>query len=318
MRRSSYETTQHCRKRSFSDPTQESCGERKLGCRNWLDLPEDITASIFSRLKATEILDNCQLVCKRWLKICKVNPLVWQTIDMDHLALDENIYGNMEHMCRDLIDRSCGSLVDINVVRFGTDRLLKYITDSSSCGIRSLRLDYCPKITDEGLCGVASKFARLKELDVSVCFLSYKTLEVIGRSCPLLVALKLKRRFNERESNSMYGDTIARTMRGLHNLSLSGFELTNDELRKILESCLGLETLDLSESFIPNLEEDVRRRCVEQIRKKLQLPYGFRDHLRTITKNFYHMRRTTTVARKQTMRIERYERYLRRKNVPRG
>ncbi|PRQ29624.1 putative F-box domain, leucine-rich repeat domain, L domain-containing protein [Rosa chinensis] len=272
MGRSSYKTTQHCRKRRFSD-TQEYCGEQKRACRNWLDLPEDLTASIFSRLKATEILHDCQLVCKRWLKICKVNPLVWRTIDMDHHLLDDFIYGSMEHMCRDLIDRSCGSLVDINVVRFGTDRLLKSITDSSSCGIRRLRLEDCPAITDEGLCGVASKFARLKELDISECFLSYKTLEVIGRSCPLLVSLKLKRRFNERGSNSMYGYTIARNMRGLHSLSLSKFNLTNDELRKILESCLGLETLDLGESFLPYLEEDLGRRCAEQIRKKLELPY---------------------------------------------
>ncbi|PRQ29682.1 putative F-box domain, leucine-rich repeat domain, L domain-containing protein [Rosa chinensis] len=317
MGRSSYETTQHCPKRSFSD-TRESCRERKLGCRNWLDLPEDISASIFSRLKATEILDNCQLVCKRWLKICKVNPLVWQTIDMHHLPSDQNIYGNMEHMCRDLIDRSCGGLVDINVVRFGTDRLLKYITDSSSCGIRRLRLECCPKITNEGLCGVASKFARLKELDISVYFLSCKTLEVIGRSCPLLVSLNLNHRFRG-ASYSMYGDTIARTMRGLHNLSLSGFVLTNDELRKILESCLGLETLDLGECFVPNLDEDLRRRCVEQIRKKLRLPYNFAYYdFRTRTKNFHHMHRVTTAERKQTMRTMRLERYLRRANVPRG
>ncbi|KAK9936908.1 hypothetical protein M0R45_013728 [Rubus argutus] len=263
MEKSSYETT------------QEFSGKQKQSCRNWLDLPEDITGSILSRLRAIDILENAQLVCKTWLKMCKVNPLVWRTIDMDNDMLEDFYYGSLESMCHDLIDRSCGSLVKINVVRFGTNSLLKYITDSSSCGIRHLRLEKCRWITDEGLCAVASKFARLVELDISECsMISYKTLEVVGRSCPLLISLKWKFGFYDKGSNSMdYGDSIARTMHGLHHLSLSGFKLTNEELRNILESCPHLETLDLGESFLPNLEQDLGRRCVEQITRKLRLPF---------------------------------------------
>ena len=91
--------------------------------RNWEDLPWEVTASIFSRLMATGILMSVQFVCKSWFDICK-DPLLWRRI---------NVVNDREaavgRLCRHAVDRSCGGLLDINIDYFGTDDLLKYITD---------------------------------------------------------------------------------------------------------------------------------------------------------------------------------------------
>ncbi|KAM1762058.1 hypothetical protein TB1_004647 [Malus domestica] len=64
-----------------------------------------------------------------WRNICKNQPLMCRTIDMHNDGdLDEMPY-NLEKMCRLAVDRSCSTLVYINVEHFGTDDLLKDITD---------------------------------------------------------------------------------------------------------------------------------------------------------------------------------------------
>ncbi|XP_004300559.1 PREDICTED: F-box protein SKIP19-like [Fragaria vesca subsp. vesca] len=164
---------------------------RTRSYRNWLELPEDVTASILSRLDAIAILTRAQKVCMKWRRICK-DRLMWRTIDMrnDGFLRDYDFY--LEKMCRHGVDLSSGGLVDINVEHFGTDELLKYITNSSS-GIRRLRLVCCYGITDEGLIEVASKLPLLEHLEISFNFASAQSLEVIGRACPLLKLLKLNK-----------------------------------------------------------------------------------------------------------------------------
>lgn len=104
------------------------CPEEQL--RNWLELPMEVTASIFSRLVATEILNTIQFVCKSWFEVCK-DPLVWRKIDMYNIG-ESGLNLSLDRMCRDAVDRSCGSLVDINIEYFGNDALLKHITDRYS------------------------------------------------------------------------------------------------------------------------------------------------------------------------------------------
>ncbi|KAL6206554.1 hypothetical protein ACLB2K_023802 [Fragaria x ananassa] len=98
------------------------------GGRNWTELPDDITASILSRLKTVEILRTAQRVCMTWRRICKENSLVWQSIDI----LDEryiNLNYDMDKVCRHVIDLSSGNLVDISIEYIGTDQLLKYLAE---------------------------------------------------------------------------------------------------------------------------------------------------------------------------------------------
>ncbi|XP_062014658.1 putative F-box/LRR-repeat protein 23 [Rosa rugosa] len=63
---------------------------------------------------------------------------------------------------------------------------------------------------------------------------------------------------------------ISRTMQDLHHLKLIGNRPTNDGLRKIIDSCTNLESLDLRCCYHLNLAEDLGR-CAEQI-KSLRLP----------------------------------------------
>jgi hypothetical protein len=105
------------------DPPPDSAGE----FRSWLELPRDVIALIFLKLSAIEILTSAQMVCSPWLKLCK-DPSLWLSVDMrkpDNKWVDNQL----ERMCRDAVDRSCGQLVEINVEKFGTDELLRYIAD---------------------------------------------------------------------------------------------------------------------------------------------------------------------------------------------
>ncbi|XP_062012660.1 putative F-box/LRR-repeat protein 23 [Rosa rugosa] len=260
-------------------------------CFKWVELPDNITMSILSRLGTIDILESAQKVCMKWRKICK--ELKWNTIDMRNDSAPDITF-DLEKMCRHVVDLSCGNLVDVNVEDFISDELLEYITDSSS-GIRRLRLVCSYYISDEGLIEVASKLPLLEDLDISLCGnLSHKPVKVLGHSCRLLKSFKLNKEWHKYSDNffeeiiddegpwSKDDDAlaIAGTMHGLYHLQLFGNQLTNDGLKAILDGCPHLESLDLRYCFNLNLEGDLGRRCTEQI-KRLLLPkdsiagYGF-------------------------------------------
>lgn len=94
-------------------------------CFKWTELPDNVTLSILSRLGTIDILENAQKVCMKWRRICK-DPIMWHTIDMQNCGYEGY---DLVKMCCYAIDRSCGNLVDISIDHFGTNRLLKYITD---------------------------------------------------------------------------------------------------------------------------------------------------------------------------------------------
>ncbi|KAK9936877.1 hypothetical protein M0R45_013699 [Rubus argutus] len=225
------------------------CGS---GIRNWTELPEDVTASILSRLGTIDILETAQKVCTTWYKICK-DPLMWRTIDLRYDDFPK-VY-DLGKMCRYAVDRSCGNLVTINLDFFGTDELLKYITDSSS-GIRCLRLVHCD-ITDEGLSAVSSRLPLLEDLEISQCSLSHETLEVVGASCPLLKSLKVNSRWYSlaHEECNKHALAIADKMHDLRHLQIFANKLNNDGLQAILDCCPLLESLDLRQCYNLNLEE---------------------------------------------------------------
>ncbi|XP_059435880.1 putative F-box/LRR-repeat protein 23 [Corylus avellana] len=242
---------------------------------NWLELPRDVTASILLRLGAVEILTSAQMVCSPWRNLCK-DPSMWRAIDMgnnNHWNDDE-----LNTICRDAVDRSCGQLVDINLEYFGTDKLLRHIADGSS-QLKRLRLVHCYyDISDEGLSEVAAKLPLLEELAISYCPFSKEALKAVGRSCPLLKSLK----FN----NQDYGLpriecdeealAIAENMPRLRHLQLFGNNLTNDGLQAILDGCPHLESFDLRQCFSVKLTGNLERRCAQQI-KNLRLPHDSTD-----------------------------------------
>ncbi|PRQ29566.1 putative F-box domain, leucine-rich repeat domain, L domain-containing protein [Rosa chinensis] len=247
--------------------------ESLRGGRNWIDLPDDVTASILSQLSMFDILERAQKVCLTWRRICK-DPMTWRAIHMEfHIHLrQQKIEGNftsgkrnkhlrkfhnfnVHKMCHHAIDLSCGNLVDISIRNCGTDELLEHMTDSSR-GIRRLSIVFSAYITMKGLSKVASKLPMLEDLAISYTprisksfgvLHSCEYLEVIGRSCPLLKSLKLNMHpggmFNSIDNDDAFA--IARTMHGLKNLQLFGNWMNHQGLHAILVGCPHLESLDL-------------------------------------------------------------------------
>ncbi|KAF3962852.1 hypothetical protein CMV_012692 [Castanea mollissima] len=253
-------------------PLSSSSSSREE-CRNWLELPRDVTVSILQRLGTIEILETAQKVCTLWRNISK-DPSMWNSIDMRNLG-DRDVDCDLEKMCNHAIDRSCGHLQDINVEYFGTDNLLAYITQSSS-QLRRLRLVCCDRISDEGLSKVAAKLSLLEELDITLCSLSKESLEVVGRCCPLLKSFKWNQQWYATDGLSQTecdeeAVAIAKNMPELCHLQLIGNQLTNDGLQAILDGCPHLESLDLRKCFNVTLSGNLGRICAERI-KNLRHP----------------------------------------------
>ncbi|GMI80388.1 SKP1/ASK-Interacting protein 19 [Hibiscus trionum] len=240
--------------------------------RNWLELPPEVTASIISRLGAIEILNNVQNVCSQWRNICK-DPSMWRSIDMRNLGDLHDMDYDLEKMCFHAVDRSCGHLLDINIEYFGTDELLRYISERS-VHLKRLRLFSCYDIADEGLSEVALKLPFLEVLEIFICPVSKHALETIGRSCPLLKSFKLN--LQQCKSFHYVSDdealAIAQTMPELRRLELLGNGLTNEGLQAILDGCPHLEYLDLRQCFNVRLGGNLEKICVECI-KTLRRPY---------------------------------------------
>ncbi|RXI08725.1 hypothetical protein DVH24_022869 [Malus domestica] len=177
------------------------------------------------------------MVCKVWFNICK-NPLMWRTIDMRGLLVKSNreIYlltmkYDLKKMCRHAVDSSCGNLVEVKLDDFNdAATVLEYIADSSS-RIRSLRL--VNSAVELGK--VASKLPLLEHLEISL-------------------------------RNNDDALAIAGTMHGLQHLQIIGNLLTDGGLRKILDCCPRLVSLDLRCCFNLDLDGDLRMRCAEGIR----------------------------------------------------
>ncbi|XP_050368908.1 F-box protein SKIP19-like [Argentina anserina] len=96
--------------------------------RDWSEIPEECTLMVLSRLGAIDVLTSAQKVCTLWRRLCK-HPMVWRTVDMVNDHFFHDVHYDLDKMCRHAVDRSLGKVEDINVEYFGTDDLLKYITD---------------------------------------------------------------------------------------------------------------------------------------------------------------------------------------------
>ncbi|XP_075667599.1 F-box protein SKIP19-like [Castanea sativa] len=243
-------------------------------CRNWLELPRDVTVSILQRLGTIEILETAQKVCTLWRNISK-DPSMWNSIDMRNLG-DRDMDCDLEKMCNHAIDRSCGHLQDINIEHFGTDNLLAYITQSSS-QLRRLRLVCCDSISEKALREAAAKLPLLDELGITLFLLPKESLEAVGHCCPLLKSLKWNQKWDAADKEcDEEAVAIAKNMPELHHLQLIGNQLTNDGLQAILDGCPHLESLDLRRCFNVTLSGNLGRRCAERI-KSLRHPNDSMD-----------------------------------------
>nr|GEY42721.1 hypothetical protein [Tanacetum cinerariifolium] len=204
--------------------------------RNWLELPYDITANILLRIGMIYILKNAQKVCTLWRKICK-DSAMWRVINMNDL-LTPYVYYSREKLCKHVIDRSQGQLVDITFVYDYNDALLQYVAD---------------RISKETIETVARRFPNLK------------TLKVNQRACKLCVGDANEDRLT---SYNEIAVAIGGSLHELRHLELIGNKMSNIGLQVILDGCHHLETLDLRECFY------VVTRCLKQI-NHLKLPTDY-------------------------------------------
>jgi F-box/leucine-rich repeat protein 2/20 len=130
-----------------------------------------------------------------------------------------------------------------------------------------MRLSHCYGISDRGFIEAVKKFPKLEEIDITMCNLFKDSLEVLGRSCPLLKSLKFVRMWNECKCFDDEAFVIAETMSGLRRLNIKGNELGNVGLIAILDGCPLLESLDVRRCYYLELSESLMKRCLLQVKE---------------------------------------------------
>ncbi|XP_058752339.1 putative F-box/LRR-repeat protein 23 [Vicia villosa] len=233
---------------------------------NWVELPRDITANIFQRLGTIDIVTSVRYVCPIWWNIFK-DPLMWRTIRMTKFS---DFYDQPVEICQYAIKQSCGHLENIFIDDFATDDLLKFIAENAS-NLRGLRLVNCPGISNEVFCQAVKILPLLERLNISLCNLSKDSLEVVGQYCPLLTVLIFGRSefpFDICDDDAI---VIAETMVGLRHLNIQGSSLSNAGLFAILAGCPHLEFLDIRGCYNLDLNDSLKKKCIDQI-KNLRLP----------------------------------------------
>ncbi|CAN1141368.1 F-box protein SKIP19 [Linum perenne] len=273
-------STSPLKKLNLMDPPTESHSgddvieDGSILGRDWAELSPELLTVIMSHLRVVDRLTIAQKVCSSWRKVCR-DPYLWRSIDIRNYSWDRVC--DVERVCVEAVNRSCGGLISLNMECFGTDQLLAHIANESS-QLKRLRLVSCNNFSDQGFCTAVEKFLFLEELEISYCSLSKDALVAAGRYCPFLRSLKLNqtgcrwpRIENDREATA-----IAENMPCLHQLQIFGNKLTNQGLKAILDGCPHLESLDLRQCFNVRVEGDLEKRCRQQI-KNLRCPEDSTD-----------------------------------------
>jgi hypothetical protein len=129
-----------------------------------------------------------------------------------------------------------------------------------------MQLTKCRNILHKQISEVANKFPLLEELDISFSNLCKDSLEVIGRSCPLLKSLKFSRMYSKDIVLNDDAFAIAKTMPKLCHLSMFGNLLTDVGLHAILDGCPLLEYLFLQDCIHLDLSGSLGKKCRDQIK----------------------------------------------------
>ncbi|GAB2234339.1 hypothetical protein Droror1_Dr00003587 [Drosera rotundifolia] len=253
--------------------------------RNWAELPRDVTLTILMKLTPIETLETAQFVCKVWYNLC-MDPSMWTCVDFENIDdYETGFSGKYEKMARSAVERSRGGVRSVSVEYFGTDDLLMYIADRSSC-LRCLRFACCYSLS--GISNAVKKLPLLEELELTLCSISEEEIKAVGLSCPMLKTFKLNHQGSRNPffTNDSEAFVIAETMPRLRCLQIIGNGLTNYGLEAVLHNCSYLESLDLRSCFHVDLSGDLGKRCTEQI-KFLHRPCDSTDDYKFVTSTDY-------------------------------
>ncbi|KAM7270648.1 hypothetical protein ACFE04_029862 [Oxalis oulophora] len=239
--------------------------------RNWLELPEEVTAKILGKLGSVDILESMQKVCPSWRKICKDSSM-FRRIVISNSSGSRNRGLYLINMCRHIVDRSDGQLIEFNIEYFGTNELLHYVAERSS-GLKRIRLVASFGIKDDGFIKAVAKFPLLEEIEITHCMLTKKAIESVGKSCPMLKTFKFNTLINSYPDEPGYEEAaaIAKNMPGLHHLQIVGCKLTDNCLKAILKGCPHLESLDLRDCDFLHFNGNLKKTLADQV-KSLKLP----------------------------------------------
>ncbi|KAI3954346.1 hypothetical protein MKW92_039333 [Papaver armeniacum] len=190
-------------------------------------------------------------------------------------------------MVIEAVKRSCGQLVELCIIDVNCfiwngdiDYRVEDIADKFG-SLRCLRLKSCDVVSGEALMAMVEKSVMLEELEICHCYMvSMGILETIGKTCPRLKSFRLT--YDSSTCSYRWGDptpllddydakAIAKTMPQLRHLLLSMFELTNHGLKAILDGCLHLQSLDLSQCKLDLEGEDLLNSLKERL-VELTLP----------------------------------------------
>ncbi|KAM0040595.1 putative F-box domain, leucine-rich repeat domain superfamily, F-box-like domain superfamily [Helianthus debilis subsp. tardiflorus] len=253
--------------------------------RNWLDLPPELMANILYRIGVVGIFESVEKVCTAWRKICK-DPAMWMVVYMDG-STDPNGRLPLDKMCEHAVDRSKGQLVDITITEFDYAKILVYIAERSSRQLRRLTMARCYDIDYmDGIWTKAlKKLPLLEELSLYETKITRRGIKTAGRYCSMLKTLKVIQEeyrlwdeygYGEFKAKKIVYDRVAmaigQNLHELRHLELIGNPMSNKGLGMILDGCHHLELLDLRACFFVDLDGDLGKRCLQQI-KRVKLPY---------------------------------------------
>ncbi|XP_023732978.1 putative F-box/LRR-repeat protein 23 [Lactuca sativa] len=249
---------------------------------NWLLMPDELMENILGRLSSVEKLRSAGKLCRTWRRICK-DPAMWKVIDIDILLDGCDTNHKIEMLTKQVVDLSCGELIDVSVGGFCTDDLLDHIALHSS-KVKRLYL-WCDQMTGSGLSRAVKRLSQLEELEFSYIYINAEDIEVIGRNCPQLKSFKIPHMrytvtgpylqcddqavaianyMRELRHLQIYGDEM--TNDGLEAVKIYGDEMTNDGLEAILNGCPHLQSLDIYMFCSFELDRNLVKKCMERIK----------------------------------------------------
>ncbi|CAI9261391.1 unnamed protein product [Lactuca saligna] len=153
----------------------------------------------------------------------------WEdTIDLTVSRVQQQLH----EMCKHVMDRSQGQLVDITIMEFGDNELLRYAADRSS-QLRSFGISFCYNDAYESWTRALRKFALLEELSIYITNIPKEAIETDGCYYPLLKTMKLNDTPLRYGEHPMTRNEIAITIR------VNLLELRDLELLETISQILG-------------------------------------------------------------------------------
>ncbi|XP_074331206.1 putative F-box/LRR-repeat protein 23 [Apium graveolens] len=179
-------------------------------------------------------------------------------------------------MCMNVIDRSQGQLVDLNIEHFPTNDLIQFLAQGDrSSQLKRLQISHCYGSLHKSWSDFLKKAPLLEEITLTFTIISKEIVADISRYCPMLKSFTYnnngwKYSIGKSSAND-FVIAVAKGMSQLLNLQLTGSEMTNKGLQAILDGCPNLESLDLRGCLNINLGNRCGKLCKERI-KNLRLP----------------------------------------------